>query len=136
MNSDDAGAFDALMALTVSDEPSSQTVLTALKSVIDAHDSSGLYMIRSFTPPLPPEEVLRALDNPSSNYRQAAVDTLNLQSELLPKFVSMIVSDPSLNVRAAAQRKVNAFTKQTFRMLDKKSVVEWWEKNKASFGAQ
>ncbi len=132
MNADDARAFDSLSALKPDpDSEDWRLINSAIRSVYDTH-AGGFYMSRNFNQPITEEQMIAVLRHPDASMRQASLDTLvsKPHPEILPDLVGMITSDPSLNVRCAAYRLFNAYTKQSFKCLDKNGVLQWWEANK------
>lgn len=132
MNADDAAAYDALRESKSSADPIEVlAVKSALQAVFESHNSETA---RSKRHPLERhiftlEEATRVLDVGDSYNRAAAIETLMTlppQPSLVPKLVSMSLSDASLDVRTAAIFVINAWTTQRFRALDKKQVLDWW----------
>ncbi len=136
MNADDAEAFDSLMTMIAAPDPAKRnTIVAALKTVIAAH-TEGIIIGRGFTPPLSQEQMVAKLQSNDVFEREAALENIKQQTDLLPQVVSMIRSDPSINVRAAAHRLFNTWTGQQFKLLDKESVLRWWEANKNNLPTQ
>jgi hypothetical protein len=65
--------------------------------------------------------------------RKGAIDGLSKLNEkaMVPTFLKMMRTDPSIRVRQAAYHALIQFTGQNFGPVDKSaSWDEWWEKNK------
>ena len=135
MNADDAKAFDVL-ELMLSQNPRlerRQIIISELKSVIDSHNS-GLYMTRSFNPPISDEERIKQLSSQEPYNRQAAIDSFAHQDlTVLHQLVVLAIGDPSLNVRSAATRLINGWTKQNLRCLESQPLRDWWQANKDKY---
>jgi len=52
---------------------------------------------------------------------------------ILPTLVSMIETDPSVSVLYAATERFNFLTKQSFKFWKPKELLDYWDKNKATF---
>ena len=136
MNADDALAFDSLMKMSTSGDPSQRAmIVSALRTVFSAHNS-GMFTMRSFNSPQTDEQLMAHLSDADAWSREAAVDALQSKRNpaLLPKLVEMMRSDPSINVRCAAYRVFDEQTVQAFQCLDPTdAALAWWQNNKQKF---
>lgn len=137
VNEDDARALDELFAipLNVLRPDEQRLVKSAVRTAIEAHDQ-GIFRDRVFKIQLSGEELINKLSSDDAWDRQAALDTLRANPKnpsLLPRIVSIMLNDPSLNVRVSAYRLFNAWTGQQFQSLDKPSVVNWWNQHHQEF---
>jgi hypothetical protein len=136
MNADDGQAFDSLLhGAPLPDASEQAAVNAALRSVVSAHQAPVFIQGREFIPPISHAEVLVRLNDPDPFSREAAVDTLVNPRDftLLPKFVEMMTSDPSINVRCSAYRVFNNWTGQNFVCLNIAPTLEWWAKHREQY---
>jgi len=139
MNADDAQAFDLLATMPIlsleSDEQ--KLIASSLRSVF-LMENQGMFVSRSFPQPMSDEQLVSFLNNTEPTTRQAALDTLVSKKnvKLLPQIVNTLQNDSSLAVRASAYRLFNTWTGQKFNVLDKPSLLQWWNQHQKEFTAQ
>jgi hypothetical protein len=135
MNADDAEAYDSLSKMLASAEPSRHKVITAALRTTYAAHNMGMYQSRGFTSPQTDDQLISHLSDDDAYGREAALNGIEqkINLSLLPRAITMMRSDPSINARCAAYRLFNSWTKQSFECLDIGTASRWWEANKQNF---
>lgn len=134
MYADDATAFDQLRSRKTFSNPSqAQIVKDALRMVIDSHnallyDGNGRHPFGA--PQLLDSLTLFSFKDPE--VRQMGLRELkrtgHVERRMLPKLVSLAVSDPSLDVRTLAVQVINICTLAHFPALDgADNLQKWWD---------
>lgn len=134
MYADDAIAFDQLRSMTTFSNPAQeQIVKDALRSVIDSHNAplyNGNGRVPFGSPTLKDSLILFSYKDPEVRLMglRALKQTGHIERRMLPKLVSMAVSDPSLDVRTLAVQVINIYTLDHFAALDgSDNLQKWWD---------
>lgn len=129
-------AYDELMTLMrITQDPQVKEIGTTTRySILAELNSNSIYMARSFREAPAEQELLKLLDDPSPENRQAAIDVLVGQGKkfIVPKLLEKAEHDPAIIVRHAAFRGLQILTAKQFD-----AVIEqwqaWWKENKGSW---
>jgi len=135
---DDRQAFDYLLKVAIGSEPESKNpdlnkLAAATVTVIISEKESEFQIVQGFNEKQSLDTLKKLLSSPNPKEREAALNTLPEDKNILPIIVEMIKTDNSIQVICVAVRKFNTLTKQSFKFWKTEEINEWWEKNKASF---
>ena len=137
--SDDRQAFDYLIAVALGNKPESanpelRKLSDSTAAAVISEMDNGLILTQTFKVPHTLEAMKKLMLDPGSTTRQAAIDGYPQEDKtILPILIQMITSDPSIAVLHKAAVRFNSLTKQQFEFWKTKDILEWWDKNRASF---
>jgi len=137
--SGDGTAFDNLMTRPASPDPQIRQLVSTTRETVymqfaEAVNETG-YLRQQFTNPYSKDELLFILARGDVMTRKGAVDGLTLLHEkaMVPTFIGMLRTDPSILVRQAAYHGLIQLTSQKMNPLDKPGWDDWGEKNKSNW---
>jgi hypothetical protein len=124
----------ALGAKPESANPELRNLADSTAGAIILDTETGLHLNMSFKEKKTSEQVKGFLTSASSGEREAALDSYPQEDKsLLPTLIQMIRSDASIGVLYRAATRFNSLTKQSFEFWKATDILEWWDKNRASF---
>jgi hypothetical protein len=95
---------------------------------------SGLHLQRNFKEKQTTDSLKKFMASQNSLEREAAIDNYPQDDKsILPILIQMIPSEPSIAVLYKAVARFNSLTGQSFGFWQTKEIVEWWDKNRASY---
>jgi hypothetical protein len=135
----DRKAFDYVFDVAIGNKPDSanpelrQLADTTARAVI-AEQESGLTLRRSFNQPQTPAAMTQFLSSTSPLEREAAIDNFPGDNKSILSFlIKLMSSEPNITVLHKAVVRFDALTKQEFHFWETAKIVDWWNKNQASF---
>lgn len=136
MNADDGSAFDRLFYMPMGNlTPEEQTTVVGALQKEVGQANGGLIETQRFNTPHNHEQLLAALDSQNGTDRDAALTGLQdkYDPSLINRMMQLASSDPSLQVRAHAQRIFNQWTGAKTRILIAQQISDWWKLNGTEF---
>jgi len=138
-NGDDRHAFDTLLQIATGQSKDSSNpefahlANSTLATIISAKES-GFRLTRQFNQKQTNDSLKQIMRNPSPWDREAALDNYPPDDRsILPLLVEMIRNDDSIDVLVRAVQHFDALTKQSFRFIQVKELLDWWTINQKSF---
>ena len=137
--SDDREAFDYLVQVAAGNKPESANpdllkLANATAGAIIRERKSAIQLGMQFKEKQTSDAMKQFMVSAIVGEREAALDQYPQDDKtILPILIKIIEFDRSLSVLYKAVQRFNTLTKQSFEFWETKELLDWWDKNWASF---